>query len=70
MKSLFNEYEAINREGRKLGVSIEKAINPIVQEWAFYGYSIRDIEAILIANVTVICAEKRLVNAVYKKKEM
>lgn len=68
-KSLFNEYEAYTPIGGELSDKIYKLLDPIVKEWANKGYSVKDIEAIVIDNISVISAIERATRAMKLRKE-
>lgn len=68
MKPLFNEYEAYNEEGGQVSDEIQKALFPIMKKWAEKGYSVKDIEAIVIDNVAVESAFIRAKRALQMRK--
>ena len=67
MKRLFNEYEARNKDGNKLGDDVATALDPIIEKWHGKGFSVRDIELIITSEVCAKCAEECLRKAVEKK---
>ena len=60
MKSLFNKYEAYNKEGCKVCIEIEKLLKPVFDKWADKGYKVTDIESISITTIGSIGAIKRM----------
>lgn len=65
---LFNEYEAETPTGSELGKAIQKAVRPIVEEYARLGYALRDIEAVAESEIHAMMAEKRLRTAMHKRR--
>lgn len=45
--SLFNEFEAMTEEAHELASRVERAILPIIREYAILGYRVREIESVL-----------------------
>lgn len=64
MKTLFNKYESYNKVGGLVSIEIQEAVSPIMRKWAKKGYSVKNIESIIIDNVgmesTLIRAEKAI----------
>jgi len=53
MKSLFNKYESYNKAGGQLSDEIQKVLDPIMEAWAKKGYKIKDVESIILDNVSI-----------------
>jgi len=53
MKPLFNKYESYNEAGGQLSGEVQKALDPIMQAWAEKGYKVKDIESIILDNVSM-----------------
>jgi hypothetical protein len=68
-KRLFNEYEAYTQEGQTLSSGVESALEDMVDNLAEQGYSIRDIESIIIATVGAMLSERIVRRSFHMRNE-
>jgi len=68
MPELFNEYEATNEAGQRLGREFAYAIEPIIRRWQQAGYSLRDIKAVMDSELDGFICEEILRAAMTKSK--
>ncbi len=69
MKTLFNEYEAQNNDGKALSNEIEFAIHPIIVKYWKQGFTLREISMTIIMSVTSLISELILKNAIDMRKK-
>lgn len=69
MKHLYNEYESMNDDGNKLCDESIKLLKQLIENYINDGYSIREIQSIIINELSVFCSEKIIINAIKKKRE-
>ncbi len=60
MKDLFNAYEAYTKKGGELSDELERILDPIFKKWAKAGYKVKDIEAIMVNQVSMLGAVIRM----------
>ena len=73
MKRLFNENKSLNADGLRLDVEISNVLRSIINTWMSAGYSVRDIENVVIIGTSIgasmtIC-EEILRNQIAKHKK-
>jgi hypothetical protein len=60
-KKLYNEWEMISSvEGNELLEEITNAVKPIIDKYAEMGFSLREIEYLIINTISVIVSERIL----------
>ncbi len=70
MKHLFHdEFESYNAEGNKLADETEVSLGNIINVFQAGGYSMRDVESIIVSTVHVMIAERVLRAAMKLRKE-
>lgn len=60
MKSLFNEFEVMNSDGRELSSIVHNLLKDPIKSYVISGYSINDIEKIVLDEVSILLAEEKL----------
>ena len=68
-KSLFNEHDMMNEDGKKLSDEIHDFINPLYKKWYAKGFRGSDIKDILISEISCTDAQIRLLAGIEKRKE-
>jgi hypothetical protein len=58
-KTMFNEYEAYNKDGCDFSDRIYDLLNPAIKEKIDEGFSAIDIEQIIYGNVSIICTTQK-----------
>jgi hypothetical protein len=69
MKHLFNDYEAMGKDGNELSDRVESALWPILNEYQQNNYSMRDVGVIVNSAVSAMVAEMVLKAATKKRKQ-
>ena len=69
MKSLFNEYEAMEEEANELDNEARPFIGTLIKKWIDKGYLTRDIELVLYNVIATESSFLILKRAMDKKKE-
>lgn len=69
MKTLFNEYGALNDSGLQANAEAHRFIKDFFERWVAWGHSEIELEHILISEATCTGAVCRLTKAVKLRKE-
>jgi hypothetical protein len=70
MKHLFHEeFESINAEGYKLSDEVELRLKDVMDIYQAGGYSMRDVESVIMSTVDYMVAERVLRSAIKLRKE-
>jgi hypothetical protein len=64
MKPMFNKYESYNKAGGEFSDKIRSTLEPIMEEWAEKGFRVKDIESIILDNVSLISTFIRSTKAI------
>lgn len=57
-KRLFDSRDRYTLEGRSFSASAGVALQPLIQHWKNSGYSVRDMEAVLHDEVSILCLQE------------
>jgi len=60
LERLFNDNDEINDQGRDFANEVSKALKPIVQMYSDCGYSLQDVENLVVSEGIMVCIEARL----------
>lgn len=67
-KRMYNGFEALTPAGAEVATMVSKAIRPIIADCQKWGYSLRDVEAVIHSEVAAMMAETILKAAVAMRK--
>ncbi len=70
MKSFYNEYEALNDDGRQANGEIHRFMDDLFNRWIAMGFGTRELQSIVSEELIATSAEKRLVKAVRMKRDL
>jgi hypothetical protein len=57
-KRLFDNRDRYTVEGRHFSANAGTSLQPLIQQWKRYGYSVRDLESILHNEVSTLCLQE------------
>lgn len=69
MKSLFNQYEAMNEDGCRLARDFEDVIEPVILRFVNEGYSLREISATCFNTLDAMLCEKLLLKGIRMRQK-
>lgn len=68
MNRLYNEYLAMNNDGKALVKKVTTALNGVITYYESRGFDLRDVENIIISSVSCQIGEKIIRRAIKMKK--